>query len=195
MKRNKKYNPNKFKDNHIPYLERATSPIIRYINEFVTSLNGNITVSNVVHHVLMAHRFTFMDGLEYTEIRWCAENIFIELDKLLANNPELSKHHIVDINDMDRELMLAFLEELKCKLFAITKREDYAKLFKDMIVSHNIYCYDKPYIQKWLDKNEIADSLLCCRKRIEIPNIIKAKKQGKIAYVNDGKDIEYMEVI
>jgi hypothetical protein len=194
MKRNKKYNPHKYGDKHIPFIERATSPIVRYINEFVTSLRSDVTVEDVVNHLLMAHRFTFMDGLEYTELRWLAENIFIKLDKLLIDNPELSQHHAIDITANDRELILSFLSELKIKLYNITSRELYARLFKDMIVSHNIYCHDKPYIKTWLNTDEIADSLTCCRKRVEMPNIIKAKKEGKIAYFNDGGDIDYMYV-
>ena len=195
MKRNKKYSPHKFfDDNYISRDERIKSPIVRYINEFVTSLHSDVTVEDVVNHLLMAHRFTFMDGLEYTELRWLAENIFIKLDKLLIDNPELSQHHVIDITANDRELILSFLSELKIKLYNITSRELYARLFKDMIVSHNIYCHDKLYIKTWLNTGEIADSLTCCRKRVEMPNIIKAKKEGKMPYFNDGGDIDYMYV-
>jgi hypothetical protein len=80
-KRTKKYNPLKNHDEHIPFLERATSPIVRYINEFIAALqHDKITVSDIINHVLMMHRFTFMQDLEYTEIRWLAENLFIEVD-------------------------------------------------------------------------------------------------------------------
>lgn len=193
-KRNKKYIP-KLNDEHIPFIERSTSLIIKYINEFAIKLNGELTTYNIINHLLMAHRFTFMDELEYLEVRWGAENIFIELDKLLKDNPSLPQGYIFNISETVRDLILSFLKELKSKLFNITKRSEYAKLFKEMIVSHNIYCYDKPYINMWLNRDEIADSLLCCRKRIEMPSIRKAKIQGKIAFINQGKDIEYMELI
>ena len=196
MKRNKKYSPHKFIDeNYISRDERIKSRIVIYINEFIASLNSNVTVSDAVNHLLMAHRFTFMDGLEYMEVRWLAENIFIQLDKLLEYNPALSQHHIIDMSEPDRELILLFLKELKIKLYNIKSREVYAKLFQDMIVSHNIYCYDKLYINRWLNRDEIKDSLVCCRKRIETSNINKAYKQGKVAYFNEGGDIDYKDTI
>ena len=169
--------------------------MIKYINIFTQRLNSEVTMADIVNHMLMTHRFTMMEGLEYINVRQTIEKYFLKLDELLLENPELSEKYVMKIHYKHCDLILAFLIEVKNKIRSITTRTEYAQLFREMINDHNIYCYDKNHIRRWLDNKEIENALFSCRKRIMRPEIIKAKRAGKIVYFDETGDINFMEVV
>lgn len=189
-KRTKKYYAYKIRDDFIPFFEHQTSLFANFFNEIDNKLK-NFTFNNLINEGVMIYRFTFL--YDVMNIEECAQEIRKIFDKyFIKYESNTNQSLIILLKEEEREIILFFLKCLKIQLFGIKSRQLYAKYMKETIINCNIYAtLEATWLLKWIDMENVEDALKTCRKRIEIIDIIKNKKVGKIPYFGDDGSIQY----
>jgi hypothetical protein len=191
-KRNKKYNPVKTAEykrkmrDIIPPYEYETSVFNRYFKELRGYLTNGILFKQMLQYAIMLHRFTFMQGLEYENIRLIIDKWFKSLEHLTDDEINVNLLDKVKLHYKHVQLLLLFCDEVEAKIKSIRTRTEYTLLHKDMILNHNLFCsITAPYIWRWTDATELRESMETIQLKLSEVEIAKAKATGKkVLYVD-----------
>lgn len=191
-KRNKKYNPvktaeykRKMHDIISPH-EYENSVFDEYFTDFRNYLANGILIKQMLEYAIMLHRFTFMQGLEYLNIRDIVDKWFKTIEPLTDEEINAQLQDKAKLHYKHVQLLLLFCDEIENKLKSIKTRVEYSHLHKEMIINHNLFCsISKPYIWRWADKESLNKSMQTVQLKLSEVEIAKAKATGKkVLYVD-----------
>jgi hypothetical protein len=195
-KRNKKYNPNK-SDDYINPMEHVASNLkVKSLDTKQLLLNNSFTIDHLLNEGLAIYYRTYIyDQLspDYnaSNVRSWVEKEFDKLDNIQTRgelNQILSRK--IKIHWQVRDLLLEFIDEIDKLTCGITSRNMYAKLCNEAYIRASMRTnLVANSMLKFINQADISEAQDSCRRRLKRDELVKAKKEGKIAYFDDTGDI------
>lgn len=179
MKRDKDW---RLRNNYISPIEYANSTYKIYLDRVKQSLIDNsLTLDLLFEEIVQLHRFTFMQNLDYVNIRAIIESIFDKycIDIWDECTPERLASP-VKIHYKQRELLHQFCCLVYAEVASFTLRSEFAKANLDMITNHQIYCgLKKPVVARFISQDGVTEAQETIRLRVHQKQLYNAALAGK----------------
>lgn len=199
-KRNKKYNPLRCND-YVNPIEHISSRLKSNVDKITkTLLENNFTVKNLVGDGIELHQQTYIydqlsPDFNASNVRNWVEKEFDKLDNINTREElEAILSRKIKIHWQMRDLLVQFIDEIDKMTSAIKSRSEYAGVINEAIIRSNMRInLVATSMRKFVDIKDVMSSQMDCRRRLKIDELIKAKKEGKIAYFDETGDIVITE--
>lgn len=184
----------KLRNNHISPIEFANSTYRIYLDRVKQSLIDNsLTLDLLFEEIVQLHRFTFMQNLDYVNIRAIIESLFDKycIDIWDECTPERLASP-VKIHHKQRELLHQFCCLVYAEVASFTLRSEFAKANLDMITNHQIYCgIKKPVVARFISQDGVTEAQETIRLRVHQKELYTEAKSGKRILIDETGDYIY----